>query len=71
MKVKWRVFLLTFLSYGVIHAIRRTLSSLKYFLNSIPYNFAPLFLGVLDMLVFITLAISLNIFGPKIVSLGP
>ena len=40
-------------------------------MNSPPYSFSPVFLGTLDMLVLIILAISLNLFGPKVVSGGP
>jgi hypothetical protein len=36
---KWWVFLLTFLSYSLIHAVRTAWSSLKYALNSPPYAF--------------------------------
>jgi hypothetical protein len=71
MKAKWITFLLTFLSYGLLHAVRRSLSSLKYALNSPPYTFSPLFLGVLDMLVLISLATSLVVLGPKIINHGP
>lgn len=71
MKAKWITFLLTFFSYGLLHAVRRSLSSLKYALNSPPYAFSPLFLGVLDMLVLISLATSLVILGPRIINHGP
>ncbi len=50
--------------------MRTAWSSLKYALNSAPYAFEPFYLGVLDMVVLITLAVSLNIFGPMIEKLG-
>ena len=67
---KWKVFGLTLISYSLIHAVRTSWSSLKYVLNSAPYAFQPFFLGVLDMIVLLTLALSLNLFGPKIEQLG-
>jgi len=71
MHEKWKIFALTFLSYSLIHAVRTAWSSLKYSLNSPPYAFSPLFLGTLDMIVLLTLAISLNLLGPTIEKLGP
>ncbi len=71
MKAKWKIFLLTFLSYALIHAVRTSWSSLKYVLNLQPFAFSPLFLGVLDMCVLVMLALSLNILGPRCVSFGP
>jgi sugar phosphate permease len=67
---KWKVFALTFVSYALIHAVRTAWSSLKYSLNSAPYAFEPFFLGILDMVVLLILAVSLNIFGPMIEKLG-
>jgi sugar phosphate permease len=67
---KWQVFLLTFVSYSLIHSVRTAWSSLKYALNSAPYSFEPIFLGSLDMVVLIILAVSLNLFGPMIEKLG-
>ena len=66
MDSKWKIFLLTFLSYSLIHAVRTSWSSLKYVLNSPPYGFSAVFLGTLDMIVLLLLAVSLNLFGPKI-----
>lgn len=63
---KWKVFILTFISYSLIHSVRTAWSSLKYALNSAPYAFEPFYLGVLDMVVLITLAVCLNVFGPMI-----
>jgi hypothetical protein len=54
----------------MIHAVRTSWSSLKYTLNSPPYGFSPVFLGTLDMAILISLAISLNLFGPKIEGYG-
>ena len=65
------MFIITFLSYGLIHAARTSWSSLKYTMNSPPFLFSPLFLGTLDMLVLLSLAVSLNLFGPKVVNNGP
>ena len=67
MIIKWRIFLLTFASYALIHAVRTSWSSLKYSLNSQPFGFSPVFLGALDMFVLLTLAVCLNTFGPKAV----
>jgi hypothetical protein len=63
---KWKTFILTFLTYSLIHSVRTSWSSLKFILNSAPYNFSVVFLGTLDMIVLLVLAISLNLFGPKI-----
>ena len=71
MDSKWKIFLLTFLSYSLIHAVRTSWSSLKYVLNSPPYGFSAVFLGTLDMIVLLLLAVSLNLFGPKIEEYGP
>ena len=71
MKTKWKVFLITFLSYSFIQASRTSWSTLKYTLNSSPFVFSPVYLGTLDMLVLVTLAISLVLLGPKIVRGGP
>lgn len=67
---RWKVFAITFLTYALVHSARTSWSSLKYALNSPPYAFEPLYLGTLDMVVLIVLAISLNIFGPMIEKLG-
>jgi sugar phosphate permease len=67
---RWKVFAITFLTYALVHSARTSWSSLKYALNSPPYAFEPLYLGTLDMVVLIVLAISLNIFGPMIEQLG-
>ena len=64
--LKWRIFGITFVTYSMIHAVRTSWSCLKYTLNSAPYAFSPVFLGTLDMAVLITLAVSLNLFGPKV-----
>lgn len=64
--VKWKIFALTFVTYSMIHGVRTSWSSLKYTLNSPPYSFSPVFLGTLDMSVLIALAVSLNLFGPRI-----
>jgi sugar phosphate permease len=71
MQAKWKIFVVTFFSYALIHASRTSWSSLKYTMNSPPYSFSPVFLGTLDMLVLVVLAIALNLFGPKVVSGGP
>jgi hypothetical protein len=70
MRAKWKTFCLTFLSYGLIHAVRRSLSSLKYTLNSPPSAFSPMFLGTLDMTVLVSLAIAIVVLGPKVVNQG-
>ena len=71
MQTKWKIFIITFFSYALIHAARTSWSSLKYTMNSPPYSFSPVFLGTLDMLVLVVLAIALTFFGPKVVSGGP
>ena len=71
MQSKWKVFIATFFSFALIHGARTSWSSLKYTMNSPPYSFSPVFLGTLDMLVLIALAVALNLFGPKVVSGGP
>lgn len=68
---KWKIFLLTFLTYSLIHGVRTSWASLKYILNSAPYSFSPLFLGTLDMAVLLALAVSLNLMGPLIEKSGP
>jgi len=70
MNIKWKMFLLTFITYSCIHSARTAWSSLKYALNSYPYNFSALYLGSLDMIVLFALAVSLNLFGPKIEYFG-
>ena len=67
---RWKVFIITFITYAFVHSARTSWSSLKYALNSPPYAFEPLYLGTLDTVVLIVLAISLNIFGPMIEKLG-
>lgn len=71
MKDKWKIFCLTFLSYSLIHAVRRALSSLKYTLNSPPSGFSPMFLGTLDMMVLIPMAIGIVVLGPRVVNQKP
>ena len=62
------MFLVTFCSYACIHSSRTAWSALKYPLTSPPFSFSPVFLGSLDMLVVLSLAVSLNIFGPSFAS---
>jgi sugar phosphate permease len=71
MKIKWKMFVITFLTYSVIHSVRTSWSSMKSFLNTAPYHFNPIFLGSLDMAVLFSLAISLNLFGAKTEKIGP
>jgi sugar phosphate permease len=71
MEPRWKVFIFTFLSYALVHASRTSWSSLKYTLNSTPFSFSPVYLGTLDMMVLFALAVTLVLFGPKVVSRGP
>jgi len=71
MEARWKVFIITFISYSLVHASRTSWSSLKYTLNSTPFSFSPVYLGTLDMMVLIALAFALVLFGPLVVSRGP
>ena len=68
LSVKWRIYAITFLTYGFIHSIRTCWASLKPVLEEQPFNFGEEYLGVLDMIVLFTLAIFLNIFGHRVES---
>lgn len=66
MQLKWKMFIQTFFTYATIHSARTAWSSLKYLVSNDPYDFSPLFLGAMDMIVLFALALSLNLLGPSI-----
>lgn len=63
MKDKWKVFILGFVTYGTIHAVRTGWASIKPQLQKEPYDFSEQFEGDMDMVVLLCLAFSLHLFG--------
>lgn len=58
-----RTFLLTFLTYALIHSIRTANNYLKPYLHREPLNFSTGFLGELDMMALVSLAVALKTMG--------
>lgn len=58
-----RVYLLTFITYALIHAVRTSWSYIKTYSQKEPLEFSTQFLGELDMTVLICLAVSLKTLG--------
>jgi sugar phosphate permease len=56
MSMKAKVYILTFLTYASVHMMRMTYSFNKHNLET-KFGVGDLFLGFLDALIFITLAI--------------
>lgn len=57
------VFGLTFVSYALIHAVRISWAYVKPYLQQEPISFDKRFLGILDMICLLSLAVSLKVFG--------
>ena len=57
------VYVLTFVTYAIIHAVRTSWSYSKTYMQHPPFNFSTQFLGELDLTILISLAISLNTIG--------
>lgn len=57
------VYILTFLTYALIHSIRTANSYIKHDLHRAPLEFSPKFLGALDLTILATLSISLKTLG--------
>jgi len=66
MHEKWRIYILTFISYAIIHSIRTMWSAIKSNLTAAPFNYELSYLGTLDMIVLFTIAVFINILGPKV-----
>ena len=71
MHLKWKIYLVTLFTYATIHSIRTMWSAIKSDLTVAPFSYQVSFLGTLDMVVLFTLAVSMNIIGPKIEKWGP
>jgi len=59
----WRAYILTFVTYALIHAVRTSWSYIKTFSQAEPLNFSTQFLGELDMITLICLSVSLKTMG--------
>ena len=57
------VFGLTFFSYALIHSVRTSWAYVKPYLQAPPISFDKRFLGILDMVCLLSLAVSLKLFG--------
>lgn len=58
-----RVYVLTFITYALIHGVRTSWSYIKTYSQKEPLEFSTQFLGELDMIVLICLAVSLKTLG--------
>lgn len=58
-----RVYILTFVTYALVHGTRTCWSYIKTYSQNEPLNFSTQFLGELDMTVLICLSISLKTLG--------
>jgi hypothetical protein len=65
-QIKWRVYALTLVSYATIHSIRTMWSTVKNDLTLPPFNYSTNFLGTIDMLALFTIALFINIIGPRV-----
>jgi sugar phosphate permease len=59
----WKVYILTFVTYALIHSVRTSWSYIKTFSQGDPLDFSTQFLGELDMIILICLAVSLKTLG--------
>jgi sugar phosphate permease len=57
------IYVLTFLSYALIHSVRTGWSYMKTYMQHEPFNFSTQFLGEIDLVILISLAISLKTIG--------
>lgn len=58
-----RTFLLTFLTYSLIHSIRTVNNYIKPYLHEEPLRFSTGFLGELDLMTLVALAVALKTLG--------
>ena len=57
------MYVLTFLTYALIHSVRTSWSYMKIYMQHEPFNFSTQFLGELDLTILISLAVSLKTIG--------
>ena len=60
---KGLIFGLTFITYALIHAVRTSWAYVKPYLQQEPISFDKRFLGILDMVCLLSLAVNLKVFG--------
>lgn len=63
---KWVIYILTFLTYTLFHAVRAAWAGLKTTLYDAPFYYNEKYLGIIDMLVVLSLAITLTSFGHNV-----
>ena len=70
MHIKWRIYMLTLVTYAIVHSLRTMWSAIKSDLSGPPFNYEVTFLGAIDMVVLFVIAIFMNILGPKVEAYG-